>query len=477
MKLVTRLQKNKFLMIFLSLLICLTLIFSVISKPVKAAALIDDAIYFVLTTVLSSMMINIAVDNPDTGAELKELYDSLSSHAKDAVDSAASFVVTGSFSSYTWNTIIYKSLCNEIASWFVNNHVNTTEYGVVTATNPDGYIGFTNDSSFRIYFPDGVNSITCILPSSVLFINRYASSLEVPYYCFNLNYNVGYIVLKSNNGLAYITYGNANYNGDIRGKYFSSSITPNGNHEIYCPGAYFPAYLPFSTVYRDMDGCYYYDYENGVPYEIATDNGYTVLKSPVNGTIYKNMRFSSSLALADWFSNSCGFVTNSLGTDDVDIYIAPRPAVDYDPDRTSAALDVINSKDTDTLTTYLPGTVEQAQDISDNPAKVWDLDAVGVYTGSVQLPDLDSLAWYDKFPFCIPFDVVKLFTSFQATAEAPHWHFQVIPANFMGLSNEAIYFDIDFANYNVLVQILRFFLSVIFVFWLINVTRKLIGAE
>lgn len=464
-------------MICLSLLIALILIFSVVSKPLEVhAEALSTAATYILVTVCSSLMINLAVDNPDTGAELAHLWNDLSEGSKAAVKAAIPYVLEGSFSVYQWSSSIYKSLCDEVASWFVNNHVNTTEYGVVTATNSDGYVGFTNDSSFKIFFPSNADSITCIFPSSVLFINRYTNSLNVPYYCFSVNYNVGFICLKSNNGLAYVNYSRFAYNGDIRGTYFSSVIYNNGSYGIQS-SVYFPSYIPFSTAYREFDGSYFYDYENNIPYEISTDNGSTVLKSPVNGTIYKNMRFSSSFALADWFSNSCGFVTSTLGIDDVSAYVVPRPAVDFDASRTQTAHDYINGISDDTIATTLPGNDVQAQDLSDNPAKVWDVSASGTYTGNIQLPDLKSMAWYDKFPFCIPFDVVKLFTNFQAPAEAPHWHFQVIPENFFGLGNDSIYWDIDFSQYNVLVQILRFFLSVIFVFWLIIVTRKLIGAE
>ena len=124
----------------------------------------------------------------------------------------------------------------------------------------------------------------------------------------------------------------------------------------------------------------------------------------------------------------------------------------------------------------IPGSDANLQDLADNPSAVWDTAATGVYSGDIDLPSVPGNVWSDKFPFCIPFDIVRLFTSFAEEAEAPHFHFCVIPENSFGLQNEAIYWDIDFADYDILVKILRVFIALAFTLWLIMITRKVIGA-
>ena len=481
MKLMTRLLKNKFIMICLSLLISLILIFSVVSKPVKAIAGVDDAIYFILATVTASLAINIAVDNPDTGAELARLWNDLSEGSKAAVKAAIPYVVKGSFTIYSWSASTYKSLCDEVASWFVNNHVNTTEYGQVIASNSSGKIGFTSDTSFRLFFDSNANTCTYMFSDSVLWIHDNITSTGLPGWPYNSADSMVAAVLKSNVGLEFVSFSfkyNSSYKA--RGRTFTSTAGGwNSPEDIgwLAEDGNFCRMTLGTTTYNDRHGSYYYDYINNVRYLLrSTGNGYAFVAENDASSYFDNRQFSSLVQAVDWFASTCGFATRSYLNIDGS-YSAPRPAVDYDTNRTQSALDVINGKDTETIDTTFPGTMAQAQEISDNPAKVWDIEAEGTYTGNFALPDLESLSWYDKFPFCIPFDIVKLFTSFQAPAEAPHWHFQVIPENFFGLGNDAIYWDIDFAQYNVIVQILRFFLSVIFVFWLIMITRKVIGAE
>lgn len=483
MKLMTRLLKNKFIMICLSLLLSLILIFSVVSKPVKAAIVLDDAIYFILATVTASLAINIAVDNPDTGAELARLWNDLSEGSKAAVKAAIPYVVKGSFTIYSWSASTYKSLCDEVASWFVNNHVNTTEYGQVIASNSSGKIGFTSDTSFRLFFDSNANTCTYMFSDSVIWIHNDIRFADLPGYSYkfnNLNNTGCAFVLKSNVGLEFVS-GCIHYNNDYyaRGKSFES-LTGYWNEPeaigFLCSTSFCSMTLSYTNNY-DTNFCFYYDYINNICYHLGyTGSSYAFISDINANQLFQNLEFSSKVQAVDWFASTCGFATRSYLNIDGS-YSAPRPAVDYDTTRTQSALDVINGKDTETIDTTFPGTMAQAQEISDNPAKVWDIEAEGTYTGNFALPDLESLSWYDKFPFCIPFDIVKLFTSFQAPAEAPHWHFQVIPENFFGLGNDAIYWDIDFAQYNVIVQILRFFLSVIFVFWLIMISRKVIGAE
>ena len=65
---------------------------------------------------------------------------------------------------------------------------------------------------------------------------------------------------------------------------------------------------------------------------------------------------------------------------------------------------------------------------------------------------------------------------FSATAEAPSFHILILPENSFGLDNDDIYVDLDFADYHILVKIVRLFLAAGFALWLLKITRKVIGA-
>jgi len=127
-------------------------------------------------------------------------------------------------------------------------------------------------------------------------------------------------------------------------------------------------------------------------------------------------------------------------------------------------------------------------------ASTWDtaLDNVGAvpYTGDVtveppatstmptdwSVPSTGSLNFTplmvasDKFPFCIPFDMVNLFRPFSADRVAPVFHV-TFPA-MMGVQSAS--FDYDFSKLNKLATILRYFILVIFSYGLVVKTRGLI---
>ena len=75
----------------------------------------------------------------------------------------------------------------------------------------------------------------------------------------------------------------------------------------------------------------------------------------------------------------------------------------------------------------------------------------------------------------MPFDIARLIGDFSATPQIPKFSMIIMPANSFGLNNEEIRVEIDFEPYDKLVQILRFFLALSFVFFLIIITRKIIS--
>lgn len=81
------------------------------------------------------------------------------------------------------------------------------------------------------------------------------------------------------------------------------------------------------------------------------------------------------------------------------------------------------------------------------------------------LADLSSL-----FPFCVPFDLIRLFKVLQAAPQAPYWE---IPLNVPSIGLEYT-FVIDMSQFDSLAQIFRACETVGFICGLILITRKLI---
>lgn len=86
------------------------------------------------------------------------------------------------------------------------------------------------------------------------------------------------------------------------------------------------------------------------------------------------------------------------------------------------------------------------------------------------VPNLPNLA--DKFPFCVPFDLVHLIGALNAPAQDPVWS---IPFSIPSLGiNES--FDFDLTQFETVAQVIRVFVVLFFILGLILITRKLIQA-
>lgn len=121
-----------------------------------------------------------------------------------------------------------------------------------------------------------------------------------------------------------------------------------------------------------------------------------------------------------------------------------------------------------TLDTDISTTADKEADTTTNTGKETQLPK------PPGLPDLtapDILK--DKFPFCIPWDVYRIIAGFYCeTMATPHWEIPVQNSR-LGINSKIV---IDFTQFNDLAVMARFFNGAAWVFALILVTRKLIGA-
>ena len=111
-----------------------------------------------------------------------------------------------------------------------------------------------------------------------------------------------------------------------------------------------------------------------------------------------------------------------------------------------------------------------------NPSDIISYEKAIEYPDGV--PKIDSSGLFDKFPFCLPYDLYNVFAGFYSDeVVAPRFEF---PFRYLKDDNGNYLIDenivIDFAVLDDVVPILRFFISLGFVVVLIQITRKMIGA-
>lgn len=107
-----------------------------------------------------------------------------------------------------------------------------------------------------------------------------------------------------------------------------------------------------------------------------------------------------------------------------------------------------------------------------NPAIPTDATKVLPFFPDVTVPDFDFSPLFvpipEKFPFCIPFDLVNAFTNFSNltgnTQWQPVWHVPFLTEDIV----------VDITMFNPIAKVIRYFVFLIFVVGLIHSTRKLI---
>ena len=82
----------------------------------------------------------------------------------------------------------------------------------------------------------------------------------------------------------------------------------------------------------------------------------------------------------------------------------------------------------------------------------------------------------DKFPFCLPFDIHRLFNLLSATPKAPKISVPIKIKEIAGYSiNQDFSFEVDLSDYETVASIIRWLLYFTFIIGLVLATNKLIG--
>lgn len=87
-----------------------------------------------------------------------------------------------------------------------------------------------------------------------------------------------------------------------------------------------------------------------------------------------------------------------------------------------------------------------------------------------QVGDADGTDWFERFPFCIPYDIYRVIGWFQAERKAPKWN---IPFKMKRLNiDESV--TIDFTKFDDLIEVIRVFEILTYVAGLVIITRNVI---
>lgn len=235
---------------------------------------------------------NIAITNPNWGNTFSGVYDALSTNCKTYVDDAAKAIGSGYTIVYNWQADRYEALTDEIIEYFRQNSFDEVP-GTITPSNPSGKIGFTSDTLFKLYYPNGTNSVTYYLPSGQLKILAVASKSDFP--------NVPAI----NNITSTVNSGYYAINSDGFG-FYSLSYSPfNPYDSYYSPydytvpdNAYLKssnnrafAVLGLSSGISSSEARFYMDSLQNV-YDLKFSNNSWRFVNVQNGNFYNDLSFS-----------------------------------------------------------------------------------------------------------------------------------------------------------------------------------------
>lgn len=486
-------------MILLSFVLCLALTLSVIVKPLNTHAVVgldDLAIIccYVIASVALGSAIDVAVRDPVTLNSLKDCYDNLSAPVKGMLEDHVKWLgltvgaTTSSFIKLIkWDAEFYSDLAHEVCSWFSqhNDYTATQELGITMGdtvlTNENNLVGFTSDSSFKMYFPSGAKSAVYPFNTSVLTIYRSFDKNTMGNSDFNAYNGWNGWMLRCDNGIAYVRFGSANAN--ISGAYIIPHV--DSSNQYFALGFNNGSWTWCFTCAANWDnehdgngcGCFYDFNLNKWAWVRETSDGAAIYVDSTRITDW----YPNKKALYWGFFEDCGFKTALHNTN---VNFTPQAlvhtGVSYDADSVSAALESLDSRleNAESITTAIPVSDAGMATLADNPTAVYDnnlaleLDA---YPADFPLVSSSPALWQTKFPFCLPWDLYNVIAGFNSEAVAPSIHMPIITTDIVPVLEEDVYFDLDFSDYSDLVRILRFFFCALFTIFLILITRKIIG--
>ena len=470
---------------------------------------------YIAGTILYSFGITYATDE-DFRQGAKDFFYSCTDTVKKYIENIAIGAMSVPTFSYNIGCEIYKAISGDVVNYYNNYTGNTVK---VTA-GKNGHIGFTDDSKFTIHLNNFVDS-TATRNTQVVHLNGMSIQFSDPerFDSFRAKWPVAGSDWFEQNfsdrlfSSTIVTVGNLSlsyyYFDDCQKDYWTAVFKFYGDYTsadkylhltYHVNGAeYLSSFELFKTCYTDgnedrylssiytVDGkaCYLIKCDDGyyrfVTYDSAfgseSDYNYLAVTNPDTGKTYD--KFAD---LTNFYSVVCEAsgldYPATKTTDEVNGDVYSPGAVPLT--QNGVVPDVYNGTSDKTLTVpkSKAGTDVDVNDYGQirtaNPADVISDTTTIAYPDGV--PEIDSSGLFDKFPFCIPYDIYNLFRGFSGNATPPKFS---IPFRY-GKQADGTYlvdynFEIDFSQYELLAQILRWYISISFTAWLVLITRKVIG--
>lgn len=497
-------------------ILTLVLVLLPIAQKVEAVAAEMAVVYFVYATIFGSCAVSFATDD-NFRQGVKNFVGQASEVTKNIVNAKAVEIANNiasglqlagykiSFSADEWKFI------TEDVNKYVSNAYNSLDSSAITV-GKDGTLGWTKNSQFTVALAGGISQIalndytiltfrSADLKQNIFSLMPYTNNdflntqNSTVYSCshtfsatpFSLIYYSAQVTCSSKfkyNGLlssdVEIVYNSMN---DLRFTHYNSEF---GGTVVSVLNQCSPSeeYTNMYTIngqvcyfVRCADSKYRFvtlDYLNNSP-AVTDDNCVPLINHYTNKTYYS---FNTACEMYYTILDACKMRHLTKAADgktvesEADVYKAPAvPVGGTVPDVYTGTNDV-------TLT--IPKSVTSVDDYTaiaeSNPSDIISYEKAIEYPDGV--PKIDSSGLFDKFPFCLPYDLYNVFAGFYTdNVVAPRFEF---PFRYLKDDNGNYLIDenivIDFAVLDDVVPILRFFISLGFVVVLIQITRKMIGA-
>lgn len=197
--------------------------------------------------------------------------------------------------------------------------------------------------------------------------------------------------------------------------------------------------------------------------QYSDGTGRGVSMSSFTGLYLGSSYFANYYNFGSFTSASGLYVTDNI----------PAAGISVADTYTEWASEMLTADDIEYLPLYVPETLEQIPDLTQEAAQAGTVPSEGDITSGVQTisdPGYYSVNLTDVFPFCIPFDLIDFFKVLEAEREAPYFE---IPMNFVPLGIEYTWV-IDLSEWDSVASLLRTMELLAFCVGLILITRNMI---
>lgn len=493
-----------------------------VTQKVEAVASEMAVVYFVYATIFGSCAVSFASDE-NFRQGVKNFVGQASEVTKNIVNAkavemanniASGLQLSGykiKFSAEEWKFI------TEDVNKYVANAYNSLDSSAITV-GKDGTLGWTENSQFSVELKGGISQIAlndytiltfnsanltqntfCLLPYVPDYMQSYLDDKNTSNYAYVYSFSCTPFALISYysnicnqkmqfNGLLTSNI-EKNFNSMNTLRFtFNSYITGFGSFSVDVLSPYVRSTYSISEYTIDGKLCFFCkcddnkwrfvtkDTISNVGISNATDDTCVPLVNHYTNKTY--YCFDSACEMYYTILDACKMRHLTKDSDgktiesDADVYKAPAVPV------SGSVPDVYTGTDDVNLTIPKSATsVDDYTAISEaNPSDIISYEKAIEYPDGV--PEIDSSGLFDKFPFCIPKDLYNLFAGFYSTeSKAPKFD---IPFQILKQSDGSYLIDtsisFDFAIFDDIMPMVRWFTTAGFVFFLIMITRKVIGA-